>query len=280
MIFGYSTNAFSKYSLNESLERIACLGFKGVEIMCDRPHLYPPDYDNAALQEVQKTLEDTGLKITNFNAFTLFAIGDTYFPSWIEPDTNSRKLRIQHTLNCLKAAHVLKCPNISIPPGGPLPQMSRKKAISLFYKGLENVVPLAESLNVKLLIEPEPELLIENSKEFIDFMKNIQSIYVKLNFDIGHFFCTGEDPVRAFEVLFEWIEHVHIEDIANNRRHYHLIPGRGVIDFAKIFSMMKHMGYKGNITLELYPYADEPDEAGTESREHLLPLFEEAGLNI
>ena len=33
MIFGYSTNAYVKYSVKESLERIAALGFNGVEIL-------------------------------------------------------------------------------------------------------------------------------------------------------------------------------------------------------------------------------------------------------
>ncbi len=42
MVLGYSTNAYVKHTLAASLERIADLGFKGVEIMCDRPHLYPP----------------------------------------------------------------------------------------------------------------------------------------------------------------------------------------------------------------------------------------------
>ena len=44
MDFGYSTNAFKKFTLIDSIEKIARLGFKGVEIMCDRPHLYPPDF--------------------------------------------------------------------------------------------------------------------------------------------------------------------------------------------------------------------------------------------
>ena len=36
MVFGYSTNAFVKHSLLDSLEMIARIGFKGVEIMCDQ----------------------------------------------------------------------------------------------------------------------------------------------------------------------------------------------------------------------------------------------------
>ena len=49
MVFGYSTNAYVKFEVKEALDRIAALGFKGVEIMCDRPHLYPPDFDAAPM---------------------------------------------------------------------------------------------------------------------------------------------------------------------------------------------------------------------------------------
>jgi len=42
MIFAYSTNAFVRFSLFESLEKIAGLGFRGVEIMGDISlELYP-----------------------------------------------------------------------------------------------------------------------------------------------------------------------------------------------------------------------------------------------
>ena len=35
MYFGYSTNAFVKFSLNQAIEKIAALGFKAVEIMAE-----------------------------------------------------------------------------------------------------------------------------------------------------------------------------------------------------------------------------------------------------
>jgi hypothetical protein len=37
-------------------------------------------------------------------------------------------------------------------------------------------------------------LLLENSSEFLDFIENVDSDYVRLNFDIGHFYCVKEDP--------------------------------------------------------------------------------------
>jgi len=219
-----------------------------------------------------------GMKITNLNSFTLFAVGDTYLPSWIEPDPNQRNIRIQHTQACLRIAKELGGTNISLPPGGPLNGMSQAEAIRLFHQGLNQVIPLAESLNVKLLIEPEPDLLMENSAQFKAFIRDIRSNAVGLNFDIGHFFCAGEEPHAAFENLFEWIGHVHIEDIALSRVHNHLIVGQGAIDFSKIFEAMARLKYACNISLELYPYVDMPEEAGRRSLACLLPLMRDAGL--
>ena len=280
MIFGYSTNAFVKYSLDESLEKIAALGFRGTEIMGDRPHLYPPDFEAADLTLIKKILEKHNMKVTNLNSFTLFAVGDTYLPSWIESEKERRNIRIQHTLDCLKVAKDLECNNISIPPGGPLNNLSRKDAMALFHQGLEQVVPKAEELNVKILVEPEPDLLMESTKEFKPFIKDVQSKMVGLNFDIGHFFCAGEDPAKAFEELFEYVGHVHIEDIAATRVHNHLIAGHGVIRFLDIFKTMVELKYQGDISLELYPYVDTPEIAGQESLEYLRPIFKESGLNV
>lgn len=281
MIFGYSTNAFVKFSLIDSLDRIARLCFAGVEIMGDRPHLFPKDYDEAALAEVAEAIARNGLTVTNINSFTLFAVGDTYLPSWIEDDPARRDIRIQHTLDCLEVARRLGCGNISVPPGGPLEAgLSRSEALARFHEGLDRVIPTAEALGVRVLIEPEPDLLIERTAEFLPFIREIRSRMVGLNFDIGHFYCAGEDPAAAFETLFEWVGHVHLEDIAPTRVHKHLIVGLGAIDFPSVFDAMRRLGYKGDISLELYPYTDRPEAAGAESLERIRPLMAAAGLEI
>jgi len=142
MILGYSTNAFINFSLSEAIKKIADLGFSGIEIMGDRPHLYPPDYTENKTGKLKKKIEENGLKITNINSFTLFAVGDTYLPSWIEPEPARREIRIQHTLDSIRIAAELECTNISVPPGGPLSDMPRSEAVSLFHQGLEKVIPL------------------------------------------------------------------------------------------------------------------------------------------
>ena len=280
MIIGYSTNAFVKFSVFEAVEKIGRLGFGGVEIMCDRPHLYPPDYGEENLTQLKTLIDDQGLKVTNLNSFTFFAVGDTYLPSWIELQEERREIRIQHTLQCLKVADFFGCKNISVPPGGPVGEISREKAMTLFHRGLERVAPLAQELDIKILVEPEPDLLMENTREFKEFIVDVKSPAIGVNFDIGHFFCAGEDPSGAFEELFEWIGHVHLEDIAANRAHNHLVLGHGAIQFQEVFKTMINLGYKGDVSLELYPYVDTPEEAGRESLEYLRALLQDVGLDL
>jgi sugar phosphate isomerase/epimerase len=278
MTFGYSTNVYTRFKLLQALEMIAGIGFGGVEIMCDQPHLYPPEWSQNDLAELKETLARLHLKVTNLNSFTLYAVGDVILPSWIEADPAQRQIRIQHTENCLRLAAQLGCKNVSIPPGGPAGRMLESEALALFRQGLEQVIPLAEALNVLLLIEPEPFLLIENTPQALALMQDIRSDQVGLNFDIGHFFCAGENPATAFDRLFQWVGHVHIEDIAADRSHNHLIPGLGAIHFKEVLQRMTTLQYRGDMTLELYPYVATPSEAGSEGRRYLLPILEELNL--
>ncbi len=280
MVFSYSTNAFVKYSLTQALSKIAKSGFRGVEIMCDRPHLYPPDADTGELEALKKQLDQLELKITNLNCFTLFAVGNTWLPSWIEPDENRRQERIDHTLNCLDLAHTLGASCISVPPGGPPVEVDRQASLKVFRQGLETVLPKAETLGISILIEPEPDLLIENSQQMDSFIKDFQSRYLGVNFDVGHFFCVGEKPEQALDTLFEKTGHIHIEDIATTREHKHLIPGLGAIDYDLFFKRLKELDYKKDICLELYPYTDTPVEAGKQSLDYLEPVMEKYGFFI
>ena len=130
-----------------------------------------------------------------------------------------------------------------------------------------------EQTKVKLLIEPEPNLLIEKSDQFLEFMKRIDTDFIKLNFDIGHFFCVNEDPADLILKLEQFIEHVHLEDISKDRVHNHLIPGHGAINFEKIFSNLEKIRYEGFITIELYPYLEQPEKAASEALNHLKSMI-------
>jgi sugar phosphate isomerase/epimerase len=260
MEFAFSTNAFKKFSLKDTINTLSEIGYKGVEILCDIPHAYPKTLTDSDINKIKKLLSKLRISISNLNAFTLFAMGDTHHPSWIESDSDYRKIRTEHTLECIRLARKLGVNNISTEPGGPVNNqgLPENELLKIFENGLHQVLATAERENVTVLIEPEPGLLIENSQQFIGFIKNFDSKYVGLNFDIGHFFCVGEDPTQVIYKLSDYVRHVHLEDIAADRNHQHLILGEGAIDIDAVLYSLKDVGYDGFITVELYPYQDCP----------------------
>jgi len=275
MRLAYSSNAYMRQPLETAMERIAALGYSGVELMADVPHLWPATTTDEDIARVKATLERLGLVISNINAFMMNAVEDFWHPSWIEPDQGYRRRRVQHTIDALRMAAKLGAPSITTEPGGPLdPHMDRKQALDLFVAGLEEVLPVAEEVGVGLLVEPEPELLIENASEFLELANRMDSPAFGLNFDIGHFYCVAEPLAATVHRLSHLTRHYHLEDIAADRVHEHLIPGRGAIDFSDTLTAIRQTEYAGWITVELYPYLDDPDSAGREARNYVGRLLE------
>lgn len=275
--FAYSTNAYQRFSLEEALYRVARLGYRGVEILADVPHAWPCGLLEESLRLIRRSLESTGLAISNVNAFMMNAIGDPrhpyWHPSWIEPAAELRALRREHTKRALRLAHALGAPSIQTEPGGPLPAgMSWAHALRVFYDELMPCVELAEKLGVDLLVEPEPGLLIERLEQYLEFADRVGSPRLGLNFDIGHVYCVGDEPVQWIPLVASHTRHYHIEDIAADRVHRHLVPGEGSIDLRAVLEAIRDTSYTGWITVELYPYVDDPDDAGRRALRYLQSL--------
>jgi sugar phosphate isomerase/epimerase len=86
-------------------------------------------------------------------------------------------------------------------------------------------------------------------------------------------YCVKDDPATAVRRLAKHLRHVHLEDIAATRVHHHLVPGEGAIDFPPILQALREIGYQGWVTIELYPYIDNPDRAAQTAFERIRPLL-------
>lgn len=278
MKLAFSTNAYLNYSFPEAVARLARIGYQGVEIMADVPHAWPAFLLEEQKQNLRDSLTRNHLAISNINAFMMHAVNDPrqryWHPSWIEPDRHYRQIRIDHTRRALTLAKELGAPCITTEPGGPVEAgQSWRKALELFVEMIKPVADHAANEEVLLLVEPEPGLLIETADQFLEFMQHIDSPAVGMNFDIGHAYCVGDDPALTIPRVAKYIRHFHLEDIAATRVHQHLIPGEGAIDFASALRAIKQIGYDGWVTIELYPYVENPDRAATLARERILQIL-------
>ena len=173
----------------------------------------------------------------------------------------------------LTMAKYLGAPCITTEPGGPIEGSDTyAAAMKRFVEVLKPVVAHAEKEGVRLLVEPEPGLLIERFDQYVELSERIDSPYMRLNFDIGHAYCVSEEPSEWIPRMRQYTAHYHVEDIAATRIHRHLVPGKGAIDFKAAMNAIGESYFNdchGWMTVELYPYVDDPDSAGRMAKVHL-----------
>lgn len=284
MKLAFSSNAYLNFSIDDAMRRIADLGYAGIELLADVPHAWPAGLLPEQVQNIRDQLEQNQLVISNVNAFMMNAIADPrqpyWHPGWTDPDPHYRAIRREHTKRALRLAKEIGAPHITTEPGGLLTKdQTWEQGAQIFYDELMPCLDVAAEIEVPLLIEPEPELLIERFDQYLEFAGRVDSPWLGLNFDIGHAYCVHEDPQDWVEPMATHTRHYHFEDIAASRVHKHLIPGHGAIDFDATLRAIRRTGYSGWITVELYPYIDNPDDAAREARQHLLAALQRSDMD-
>lgn len=273
MKLSFSTNAFTRHSLNEALAMISASGYPAAEILADTPHLFPPRFTENDLARVLATLKKTGLAVANLNANTAAGYYGRSFweplfePSLANPDETARRWRIDYTLQAIDFARLLGAPSVSITSGRPVPGCPPAEGLELLARSLAEILPQARARGILLGLEYEPGLLIENGAELARFLARMNDSFLGANLDLGHSYLLGEEPEEVFRLLREQIFHIHIEDI-DRRKHFHLIPGLGTIPFEETLDLLARH-YDGYVTVELYTYPRNPEEAARRARAYL-----------
>lgn len=273
----FSTNAYTRFELPEAIRRIADHGYAGVEILADTPHAYLPDFHENGRTALETALDETDISVSNINANTTVGYYDdappsSFFdPTIITADDEDREWRIEYTKGAIDLAATVGSPAVCIPSGRPLPGNPPEEAREYLYDSLDEITDYAESADVSVGIEFEPELLVECTDEVLTVIDEVGSDALGVNLDVGHAAVYGEDPAESVRKCAGNITGLHLEDIVGGLRgkHYHKIPGEGDIDFEAVFAALDDVGYDGFATLELYTYPDAPDEAAAESLEVL-----------
>ena len=154
-------------------------GYKGVEILADRPHAWPPAVSKVKLEQLAALVEELGLAVSNVNANTAFgywsdAPGEPFFePSLIAQDERQRQDRLDLMMRSLDIAAALKSDCISITSGRALGSMSPDRAAPVLEEMLGRVLEYADGVGVNVGIECEPGLLLEDSVELAEWVVRI-----------------------------------------------------------------------------------------------------------
>jgi sugar phosphate isomerase/epimerase len=278
MKLAFSTNAFTRFPLADAIVAIKEAGYSGVEILADIPHAYPEIIDIAFTRNVRKVLEQTGLAVSSINANCSFgywkdAPPEPYFePSLISPNKQHRDDRSRLIIKTIDFAKEIGARNISITSGRTLGATTVPKAAEYFTNEMKIILDHAAKAGIDIGIECEPGLFLEWATELKEWIDRLGSKRLGANLDIGHSQVLGENIPETVKLLRGRIWNMHVEDIPG-RKHYHMIPGEGTLDWNSFASAVREINYDRFLTVELYTHTEDPHTAARKSYQFLSKLF-------
>ncbi len=273
MKFAYSTSVFRLKPLQEAIDGIARAGFGALELIADRPHVFPEDMTASKVTELSRALAEKKLRITNLNSALVTAYGEQCSPSWVASDPLERDKRVRYTLSCLRLAAAMGIPNVSTDagPGNVSDPLGLSELYDLYVEEMGRILPVAKKLSVRLLIQPEPDALVRCSEDALKMLTVLkrEHDFVGINFDAGHFYCVGEDPCQAFKLLRHHVYHVSLADVPVNRSHRHIQLGEGGLDIQEFVECLHILDYTGYVTIKLDCYDQRAEEIAMASARYL-----------
>ncbi|WP_141692522.1 hydroxypyruvate isomerase family protein [Paenibacillus pectinilyticus] len=169
-------------------------------------------------------------------------------------DPEQRHVYIEGLTESIAVAKRLNCTKLISQVGQELEGVSRDAQRQSLIDGLRACVPLLEKEGVTLLIEPlntrvnHPGYFLASSEEAFAIVKEIESPFVKVLFDIYHQQVTEGNLLATIRENRAWIGHFHAAGC----------PGRheidnGELNYNQIFQAIDATGYTGSMGLEYFP---------------------------
>jgi len=227
-----------------------------------------------AAEEVVRVTADYGLKNI---CYTFFA-----------PVHNSEKRAEAMDLikRGLDTAGVLGADKIMLPLGG-VEGQSREYSRQLALEGLAEAVSMAEKQGITVTVEHfhgrlAPFITSEDMEQAVAIVPGL-----KITYDNGNVYTSGEDPAEAFTRVHEHIVHAHFKDWhaveegrlqgLDGRFYKGALVGEGVVDPKPCLEAMAAAGYEGYINMEYEGQEYDPKEAIIRGTKYLQELIASLG---
>ncbi len=222
---------------------VADLGYRYIE-MSPREDFIPffvhPRIDNAGIAAFKGALRVADVEVSS--VLPLFR--------WSGPDEDEREAAVRYWKRAIEITAELGCHVMNSEFNGRPEQASRSEA--MFWRSLEELLPVFERESVELRLEPHPDDFIEDGKLAIDLIRGINSPLVSFLYCAPHTFHQGGDIQGIMEYAGERLTHLHVADSfdfrassglryiinppgSTARIHQHLDIGQGEVDWDTFF---------------------------------------------
>ena len=252
-------------NLDEAFAKHAALGYDGVELMLRDP----ARLDGAA---IRAGLATNGLQLAGICTGHLYQEDKM---GLVDPDqevcrrTMARMKAIADFAGEFGPGTIV---NIGRSRGKGDPR-GRDVTLERMAAAFEELADYAAPLGVRWVLEPVTSMLCANihtSQDGLAMVRRVARNNFGLMLDVFHMNVEDDDIYASFREVGKLCWFVHLTD---SNRHY---PGSAHLDFERIVSTLREIGYDGYVSLEILPWPD-GDTAARESIRFLRRFIPKAG---
>ncbi|GAA1230063.1 sugar phosphate isomerase/epimerase [Prauserella halophila] len=250
--FGYGTNGFAGHRLDDALGVVADLGYDGVALTLDHPHLDPFAPDLAArTDDVRRRLAAYGLAV-------VVETGARYvMDPWHkhEPTLVSdvgRERRLDYLRRAIRVAADLGAEAVSF-WSGTLPEgTGTPEGWQRLTSGVEQVLAEAQRHDVRCAFEPEPGMFVDTLAGVTELHRRLgDPEHLTVTVDVGHCVCNEPAPPQdRIRDVGSSLGNVQIDDMRPGV-HEHLEFGDGDVDLPATLRALLDVDYRGLVSVEL-----------------------------
>jgi protein FrlC len=254
------------YTLEETIKRIAGIGYDGIEIGAAAPHAYPAHLSKERRKEIKKVLDDNGIGVSSM----LPAPGGGPGFNVASPLVEERREAVDQYKKVIELCSDLGGPTVMYIAGWQIYGTPRIQAWNWSREALSEIAKTAADFGVVMVVEPTPtdSNLIESCDDAIELMEQVASKSVGLMFDTQHAYYRNEVPTDYVYRMGKNLRHIHLSEFGR------LPPGAGPGDFVGLVAALRQIDYKGYLTMEIgFNRRDvEPDLVARQAYQYLKPL--------
>ena len=262
MIKGISYLSFENgLSNNESIEsalsQTKMHGFEALELSVSSEGVIRTNSSKAECEMMRKRIDDSGVFVDSI------ATGMSWGVSPTSDDESIRKKSISLHQDALKVASYLDCKALLFVPGvvkSPIsPEIVRyDRALDRLREAINQMLPIAEDLNVDLCMENVWNGFFYSPIELRDFVDSFDSDRLGVYLDIGNLIGYQQHPPHWVELLNSRIKRVQIKDFQENFDWTGSFSfcdiGAGDVPWKETIEALKTIEYKSTIIAEMLPW--------------------------
>jgi len=249
---------------------VAGMGYEWIELSPREdfiPFFKHPRVDTATVRALRSKLADAGVGVTSLLPVM----------RWSGPGEVERQAAVRYWRRAIEICVELGVDTMNSEFNG-RPE-APELAEAMFWRSMEELLPVFEREGVKLALEPHPDDFIELGSPAVDMVRGIDAPCVSFLYCLPHTFHQGDDAPGIIASAGDLLTHVHVADSMDHtasdglryitnppgnpvRVHQHMDIGRGDVDFDEAFAALAGIGFDGVLTTCVFGWDDQARESG------------------